>query len=58
MTSKKWNQDPRGRRGQPLQVREPLPGAEDEDSRQRMAGMAKGRRSVDQILDTQEECGS
>ena len=31
------NQDPRGRRGQPLQVREPLPGAQDEESRQRPA---------------------
>ena len=58
MTPKKWNQDPRGRRGQPLQDREPLTGAEDEDSRQRMAGMDKGRRSVEQNLDTKEECGS
>ncbi len=31
------NQDPRGRRGQPLQDREPLPGAEDEESRRRPA---------------------
>ena len=31
------NQDPRGRRGQPLQEREPLPGAQDEESRKRPA---------------------
>ena len=35
---KKWTQDPRGRRGQPLQDREPLPGAEEEESRRKPAG--------------------
>ena len=32
------NQDPRGRRGQPLQDREPLPGAEDEELRPQERG--------------------
>ena len=32
------NQDPRGRRGQPLQEREPLPGAQDEESRRSRRG--------------------
>ncbi len=37
------NQDPRGRRGQPLQDREPLPGAKDEESRRRPAGATSTR---------------
>ena len=37
-TPKKGTQDPSGRRGQPLQDREPLPGAQDEESRRKPAG--------------------
>ena len=42
------NQDPRGRRGQPLQDREPLPGTEDEESRRGLppAGTSPGANVV------------
>ena len=56
------NQDPRGRRGQPLQVREPLPGAQDQDeeSRRMPAGAPTSPEHQDLANKNEEQkiCGS